>query len=79
MAPKWTRLNCRVHDDHPLYHLVEGNPRGGKIILDYATAWYGYLVGKQQHDDRPSENHGDSGGCSEHDDVPDELLNDALS
>ena len=79
MAPKWTRLNCRVHDDHPLYHLVEGNPRGGKLVLDYATAWFGYLEAKKQQDCSPTENRVTAEICSEADEVSDELLNDALS
>lgn len=42
------RFTTRVYRSHPLYDLLEGDQRGGQLLLDFATAWYAYRLGQQR-------------------------------
>lgn len=79
MARKVARLSARVHEDHPLFHLVDNNKRGTQIILNYATAWYGYLEGMKEQSTSSALDKQVSKNCSKSDEALDELLDDALS
>ena len=78
---KKLRLTCRPDEDHPLYALLAAHPSGGRILLDYATAWYAFSLGQQsQITDQPlaqSEETEDHGELKE-DPLDDRLVDDAL-
>jgi len=42
------RFTTRIYRSHPLFDLLEGDRRGGQMLLDFATAWYAYQLGQRQ-------------------------------
>lgn len=48
MAKDVLRFTTRVYRSHPLFEMLQGDQRGGQVLLDFATAWYAYRLGQQQ-------------------------------
>ncbi len=74
-----TRLTIRVYEDHPLSERLSHHPRGGQLLLDYATAWHGYSLGKEEEQAPTKNAQKPNVQQSQEEELPDGFVDDALS